>query len=126
MYKFSQKSKDKLQGVNPDLVKVIYRALELSEVDFGITEGVRTRERQEYLYNSGKSKTMNSRHLTGKAVDVVAFINGVVSWDLKEYAKINEAFQKASLELGIPIIWGGSWKSFVDGVHFELDRRVYP
>jgi hypothetical protein len=125
VYKFSQKSLDKLQGVNPDLVKVIYRALELSEVDFGITEGLRTRERQEYLYNSGKSKTMNSRHLTGKAVDVVAFINGVVSWELRYYTKINEAFQKASLELGIPIIWGGSWKSFVDGVHFELDRRVY-
>lgn len=152
-YKLSKKSLDKLQGVHPDLVKVIQRAIQLTEVDFGITEGVRTRERQEELFKSGKSQTMNSRHLTGKAVDVVAYKGTEISWDLKMYCKIADAFQKACKELGIPMIWGSCWdrgllefsksseeemkdyverreklgrKAFLDGPHFELDKRIYP
>lgn len=124
-YKLSKKSTDRLQGVHPDLVKVVQRAIELTEVDFGITEGVRTRARQEELYNSGKSKTMNSRHLTGKAVDVVAYNGKEITWDLEFYKKIAVAFKSASKELNVPIIWGGDWKTFVDGPHFELDRKCY-
>ncbi|STL62039.1 putative phage PS3 [Escherichia coli] len=70
-----------MQGVNPDLVKVTRRALEISEVDFGITEGLRSRYRQKQLVATGKSQTMNSRHLTGHAVDVVAYIGSQVSWN---------------------------------------------
>lgn len=73
-FKFSSRSENNLQGVNPDLVKVTRRALEISEVDFGITEGLRSRYRQKQLVATGKSQTMNSRHLTGHAVDVVAYI----------------------------------------------------
>lgn len=73
-FKFSSRSEKNLQGVNPDLVKVTRRALEISEVDFGITEGLRSRYRQKQLVATGKSQTMNSRHLTGHAVDVVAYI----------------------------------------------------
>lgn len=126
-FKLSKKSLDRLQGVHPDLIKVVKKAIELTEVDFGITEGVRTSLRQEELYKSGKSKTMNSRHLTGKAVDVVAYTDSKeITWDLDFYKKISEAFKTASAQLNIPIVWGGDWNTFIDGPHFELDRRKYP
>lgn len=126
-YRLSKKSLNNLQGVHSDLIRVVKRAIELTEVDFGVTEGVRTISRQEELFKSGKSKTMNSRHLTGKAVDVVAYTqNNEISWDLELYKKISTAFKSASQELSIPIIWGGDWKTFIDGPHFELDRRQYP
>lgn len=121
MFKLSQKSKDKLQGVHPDLVKIVLRAIEITEVDFGISEGLRTKERQEELYKAGKSKTLKSRHLIGQAVDVVAYVNGQVSWELKYYQKISEAFHKAALELNLKITWGGSWVGFVDGPHFQIE-----
>ncbi|HCO6412827.1 TPA: M15 family peptidase, partial [Escherichia coli] len=80
-FRFSSRSEKNLQGVNPDLVKVTRRALEISSVDFGITEGLRSRCRQKQLVDTGKSQTMNSRHLTGHAVDVVAYVGSQVSWE---------------------------------------------
>lgn len=121
-FKFSQLSENNLVGVKPPLVAVVRRALELSSVDFGITEGLRTQERQKQLYAEGKSQTMNSRHLTGDAVDVVAYVSGAVSWDLPLYRKISEAFKQAGQELNTPIEWGGDWKTLVDGPHFQLKR----
>ena len=119
-FRFSKRSLDNLKGVNPELVKVVHKALELSEIDFVVTEGLRTLERQQMLYDQGKSQTMNSNHLTGNAVDVAALVDGTVSWDLNYYKVISTAFKAASAELGIPINWGGDWKGFVDAVHFEL------
>ncbi|EIH5523633.1 M15 family metallopeptidase, partial [Escherichia coli] len=87
-FKFSSRSEKNLQGVNPDLVKVTRRALEISEVDFGITEGLRSRYRQKQLVTTGKSQTMNSRHLKGHAVDVVAYVGSQVSWEWPLYEKI--------------------------------------
>lgn len=124
-FKFSQRSEDSLKGVHPDMVRVARRALQLSEVDFVVTEGLRSKARQAELVKSGASQTMNSRHLTGHAIDVAAWVGGV-SWDFPLYSKIATAFKKASAELGVPIVWGGDWKSFKDGPHFELDRKVYP
>lgn len=125
-FKLSNKSKDNLKGVHPDLVFLVYRALQLSEVDFGITEGLRSKERQQTLVSEGKSLTMNSRHITGHAVDVVGYSNGKVSWDFEIYEKISEAFKTASKEMGYPVVWGGDWKTLKDGPHFELDKRYYP
>ncbi|QQP86928.1 M15 family metallopeptidase [Entomomonas asaccharolytica] len=122
-FKFSQRSLDKLTGINPDLRKVVDRALQLSTIDFGITEGLRDRATQEKYVARGASQTMNSRHLTGHAVDVVAYVNGKVTWDWKYYEEISKAFKQASEELSIPIVWGGSWKSLKDGPHFELILR---
>lgn len=126
MYKLSKRSSDNLKGVHLDLVKVVKRALELTEVDFGITEGLRTKERQAELFKKGASKTLNSRHLTGHAIDVAAFIGNELRWDWPLYPKIAKAFKQASFELEIPIVWGGDWKKLVDGPHFELDRKFYP
>jgi len=111
----------RLRGVDQRLVNVIKAASEISEVPFQVTEGLRTRERQVYLVKTGKSKTMNSYHLRGKAVDVVAMPGGEVSWNLADYKKINAAVQKAAKKAGVTVTWGGSWKTIVDGPHFQIE-----
>jgi peptidoglycan LD-endopeptidase CwlK len=119
-FELNDRSLRNLKGVNPDMVAVVHRAIEISPIYFVITEGLRTVQRQAELVAKGASKTMNSKHITGRAVDVAAFPNGKLSWDLKYYRTISEAFKQAARELGIKIRWGGDWKTFVDGPHFEL------
>lgn len=123
MFKLSKKSLAKLSEVNPDLQKLVKNAIGLSTIDFGISEGMRTKERQQILYDTGKSQTMNSRHLTGHAVDVYAWKDGAVSWEFEDYETINVAFSQAAKLTNTPFVWGGSWKSFKDGPHFELKRE---
>ena len=123
---FSKKSKDRLSGVHDDLVTVVNRALELSEIDFAVLEGVRSTARQEQLVRAGASQTMRSRHLTGHAVDLGAVVGGIVRWDWALYYKIADAMKAASAELNIPIEWGGDWVSFKDGPHFQLPWEDYP
>jgi peptidoglycan L-alanyl-D-glutamate endopeptidase CwlK len=127
-FKFSKRSLEALKGIHPDLRKVVNRALELTAVDFIVTEGLRTLDRQRHLVAQGASRTLKSRHLTGHAVDVVAVgaVKGTVSYKVPDMKAIAKAFKAASAELKIPIEWGGDWKSFVDTPHFELDRKVYP
>lgn len=125
-FKFSQRSENNLKGVNPDLVKIVRRALLLSPVDFGITEGLRTVERQRQLVAAGKSQTMNSRHITGHAVDVFAYPTSAGSWEWKYYEQIATAFKQAAKELNIPVEWGGDWKTLKDGPHFQLPYAKYP
>lgn len=125
-YRLSSRSLAKLDGVHPDLIRVVKRAIEITPVDFGITEGLRTKERQRQLVQQGASRTMNSRHLTGHAVDVVAYVGGEVRWDWPLYPRIAKAFRQAAAEEGVKIVWGGDWPKLRDGPHFELDRSVYP
>lgn len=125
VYKLSKRSRDNLRGVHPDLIKVVERALEITPVDFAVIEGLRSVTRQKELYEAGASRTMNSRHLTGHAVDLAAYVNGI-RWDWPLYDAIAVAMKQAAKEMGIAIVWGGRWQTFRDGPHFELDRRVYP
>ena len=125
-FKLSRRSLARLEGVHPDLVRVVNLAIELTEVDFGVTEGMRTIEKQREYVARGASKTMNSRHLTGHAVDLVAYVGAEVRWDWPLYHKIADAMKRAANSLGVPIVWGGDWRSFKDGPHFELDRKSYP
>lgn len=125
-YVFSQRSINNLSGVHEDLVRVVKRALQLSPVDFCVTEGVRTPERQKKLYEAGATRTMNSRHITGHAVDLAAWIDGQIRWDWPLYQVLADAMFTAALELGVAIVWGGNWPTFKDGPHFELDRNKYP
>lgn len=125
-FKLSRRSLDRMQGIHPDLAKVVMLAIQLTEVDFGVTEGLRTIEKQREYFAKGASKTMNSRHLTGHAVDLVAYIGSEVRWDWPLYHKIADAMKRAATSLGVPIVWGGDWRTFKDGPHFELDRKAYP
>lgn len=110
-----------LEGVHPDLVAVIERASEA--VPFRVTEGLRTRERQKKLVAEGKSRTMNSRHLTGHAID---FVDPKGSYDAAEMTKIADAIKQASSDLSVPIVWGGDWTTFKDTPHVELEAHAYP
>lgn len=119
-FKLGLRSKMRLRGVHPSLVAVVERAIQLSTVDFTVLEGVRTRDRQRELVTAGASRTMRSRHITGHAVDLGAMVDGQVRWDWPLYYKIADAMKTASLELNIPIDWGGDWESFKDGPHYQL------
>lgn len=125
-YALSERSIRRLEGVHPDLVRVVKRAIEITPVDFAVTEGLRTKEKQEQLVKAGASKTMRSRHLTGHAVDLAAVISSEVRWDWALYPQIATAMKKAAYELDVPIEWGGDWKTFKDGPHFQLTWEEYP
>lgn len=120
------RSRAKLKGVHPDLVRVVELALTYSPHDFTITEGLRTVARQRELKAAGASQTMNSRHITGHAIDFAVLVGGKVRWDWPLYGQVAEAFKRAAKELNVPIIWGGDWRSLRDGPHVELDRKRYP
>lgn len=125
-YKFGKRSLDRLKDVHPDLVRVIKRAIGCSTIDFTVLEGRRTLERQKELMRVGATRTMNSRHLTGHAVDVAPFIDGQVRWDWPLYHKLAEVIKKAAADENVPIQWGGDWRSFKDGPHWELPWKAYP
>lgn len=123
MYQLGVKSQSRLNGVHPDLVSVVKRAIEITEQDFTVLEGLRSVDRQKELVESGKSTTMNSRHLTGHAVDIAPW---PISWDWDYFYPIADAMKEAAKELGVDIEWGGDWNSFPDGPHFQLSWGTYP
>ena len=152
-YSLGATSRDRLKGVHPDLVRVVERAIRVTPVDFTVLEGLRTKARQAQLVKAGASKTMDSRHITGHAVDLGAWIGGAVRWDGPLYYSLAAAMQRAARELNIPIVWGGVWdrrlnelpddieaavaasvrrrkdagrSAFIDGPHFELQKAAYP
>lgn len=122
----SRRSLKNLEGVHEDLVKVVRRALEITEVDFTVIEGVRSYEKQAQLLKTGATRTMNSRHLTGHAVDLAAWVNGKIDWTWSYYCTIAEAMKTAAKELGVSVEWGGDWVTFKDGPHFQLSWKEYP
>jgi len=139
MYILSQRSKNNLQGVHPDLVAVVKRAIQVTKQDFTVIEGMRTLARQEELVAKGASQTMNSRHLTGHAVDLAPY---PLAWDWPLFYPIADAIIQASKEVNVPIRWGANWHiddvrdwnksgkeladlytgSFPDGPHIEIPR----
>lgn len=125
-YALGSRSRERLQGVHPDLVRVVERAIQISPVDFTVIEGLRTVEKQREYVRAGASKTMNSRHITGHAVDLAPWVGGTVRWDWPLFYKLAPAMKRAAQELGVAIVWGGDWRTFKDGPHFELDRKAYP
>lgn len=115
-----------LEGVHPDLVRVVRHAARISPVAFTVTEGLRTPQRQRRLRASGASLTLNSRHLTGHAVDLAAKVSGQVRWDWPLYARLAEAMKRAARAERVEITWGGDWRRLRDGPHFELSWSAYP
>lgn len=109
MFKLSKKSYDKLVGVDQRLVDVVTLAIKLTSVDFVVTEGLRSIERQRQLVAKGASQTMKSKHIEGKAVDLAAYIGDRISWEMSLYDDIADAMKAAAQELGVGIRWGGAW-----------------
>lgn len=130
---WSERSLKNLAGIHPDLRRVLDRALSESPVDFVVTEGLRSVERQREMVRIGASTTMKSRHITGHAVDFYAWVDinadGKVSFQEMSSPRlmrqIADAIKYAASELGIPVVWGGDWRTFKDYPHIELDRRTY-
>ena len=113
-FNLSNRSRNKLDGVHPQLVAVVEGAIKLTKVDFGVTYGVRTIEAQEKLVAAGRSQTMKSKHLIqddgfSHAVDVVAYDGSDVVWELNVYDDICDAFKVAARDVGISIKWGAAW-----------------
>jgi peptidoglycan L-alanyl-D-glutamate endopeptidase CwlK len=148
-FKLSKRSLSKLEGVKPELVQVVKRAIEITTVDFGVIQGLRTVAEQKKLVASGASQTMNSKHLTGDAVDLMAYIGSRASWELSLYDNIADAMKMAAIEQNVKLRWGAAWhiddirtwngtmeeamnayvdlrrsqgrRPFIDGPHFELN-----
>jgi len=129
---FTDRDLQRLAGLHPDLVRVVERAR--LAVPFIVVEGLRTRERQAQLVKAGASRTMNSRHLTGHAVDLAYWLDdgdgtpeaGEVRWDWPLARKLAAAMKASAAEESVALVWGGDWASFPDGPHFELNRRTHP
>lgn len=121
-----QRSLSRLEGVHPDLVRVIKKAAAMSSLDFTVLEGLRTPARQKQLYDQGATKTMNSRHITGHAVDIAPMIGGTIRWDWPLYHQLAEVVKAAAKAENVPIQWGGDWRTFKDGPHWELPWKQYP
>lgn len=128
-FQLPQSSLDKLKGVHPDLVKVILRAAEISELNFIVTEGLRSVERQKKLVAEGKSRTMKSKHLTGDAVDVAVWFDydkdkvvdsNEISWKFEVYKALSVYIKEAAKQVGVDIEWGGDWSTFKDGPHYQM------
>lgn len=120
-FKLGTKSLKELEGVHPSLVAVVKRAIQTTTQDFTVFDGLRTIEEQKEHVRKGNSKTMNSKHLTGRAVDLVPWINEGPRWEpLSAFQPIALAMKLAAKELGVPVNWGGEWKTFKDYPHWEL------
>jgi len=115
----------RLEGVHPDLVRVVKRAAAMSDLDFTVLEGLRTEARQRQLLKEGATKTLNSRHLTGHAVDLAPMLDGKVSWDWPLYHRLAKIVKSAAALEEVPLQWGGDWRTFKDGPHWELPWKQY-
>ena len=109
MFKLSTRSMSRLEGINPDIITVVAEAIKLTKVDFGVTCGMRTVEEQEKLVASGASQTMKSKHLEGRAVDLVAYVGSSVTWQLNMYDDLADAMAAAAGKLNVPLKWGAAW-----------------
>lgn len=155
-FQLGASSRRNLQGVHSDLVGVVERAIGMTDCDFSVTEGLRSAARQAELVRAGASQTLQSRHITGHAVDLAAYVGGRLSWDWPLYYQIADAVRAAAKVEGVPIRWGGIWdrrldelpagaaaleaevagyvarrraagaRAFLDGPHFELPKELFP
>lgn len=133
MFKLSDSSKSNLEGVHPDLVRVVELALTYTEIDFGVSQGVRTVEQQKEMVAGGVSLTMNSRHIPESnecnlscAVDLTAWVGGSLTWKQWTFRKIAKAMFRAAIELGVQVETGGHWRSVEDWPHWQLSWEAYP
>jgi peptidoglycan LD-endopeptidase CwlK len=126
MASLTSRDLSRLTGVHPDMVRVIKRAATMSPITFTVLEGLRTLARQKELLAKGATTTMNSRHLTGHAVDIAPMIGTEISWAWPLYYDLAKIIKEAAKLEAVPIEWGGSWLKFRDGPHWQLPWKEYP
>jgi len=129
-FQLSDRSLSRLAGVHPDLARVVERAIEITPLDFGVSEGLRSEEKQRVMMKEGRSQTMNSLHLKqpdgyGHAVDLYVLVNGSVSWEHKYFRKVIQAVFTAAIEEGVQIEAGALWRDFLDSPHIQLNQKHY-
>jgi peptidoglycan LD-endopeptidase CwlK len=131
-FKLSARSLKNLEGVDERLVEVVKYAIQVTRIDFGVIEGLRTPERQRELVASGASQTMNSKHIKGHAVDLMAYVGTRASWELNLYDDIADAMKMGAIEVGVPLVWGAAWNvpdirewdgTMQDAMDFYVDTR---
>ena len=131
MYKFSNTSVKRMEGLNPELIDVLYEGISTSPMDFGVASGYRTAEEQNELYQQGRTKPGNivtymdgynkkSYHQSGNAVDIYAYKNGKASWEVADLTLVARHLQDVAKNNGIDLHWGGDWTSFKDYPHLEI------
>ncbi|HEY6558473.1 MAG TPA: M15 family metallopeptidase [Polyangiaceae bacterium] len=125
-FTLSARSRERLRGVRPELVKLIERAIEITDIDFLVVEGLRSIERQRELVRLGASQTLNSRHLTGHAVDIAPIFANTVSWHWPHFEQLARFVKLAASEVNVNAEWGGDWTSFRDGPHWQLPWKEFP
>ena len=108
-FKFSTRSQEKLIGVDSELKEIVSLAITYTKIDFGVIEGLRTEKRQRALVESGASQTMKSKHLEGRAVDLMAYIDSRGCWELNVYDDIADAMKRAAIEIDVAVRWGAAW-----------------
>lgn len=116
----SERDFKRLEGVNPQLVRVVSRCAAITTINFNVSEGLRTKERQAQMVKEGKSKTMQSKHIDGKAVDLYPLTDDKKQVDWNGFEMLAKYMKFAASEMQVDIVWGGDWKSIVDKPHFEL------
>lgn len=129
-FQLSKRSEENLIGVHPDLVEVIERAIQITPIDFGVSEGMRSREHQEKLYDEGKTTTLNSLHLRqddnyAHAVDLFIIVDDKINWEHKHFRKVIQSVFTAAIELGVQIEAGALWRDFLDSPHIQLNQKYY-
>lgn len=120
------KSVQRLTGLHADLARVVHAAARASDLDFCVLEGLRTLDRQKQLLSQGATTTLKSRHLTGHAVDLAAMSDGEIRWDWPLYHKLAVIVKTAAAAENVPLEWGGDWRKFKDGPHWQLPWASYP
>ena len=125
-FKFGEKSKARMRGINDQLIEVAELALLISPIDFGIPKhgGLRTAGEQQALFDDGTSQLdgsiKKSYHQSGMALDVFAYVDGKASWNEDHLTIIAAAMLEAANRLSVSLRWGGHWKGFIDMPHFEV------
>lgn len=151
-FKLSSRSLGRLDGVDERLSNIVKKAIQYTKIDFGVIQGLRSIEEQKELVAKGLSKTMNSKHLEGRAVDLMAYLNGRACWEVNVYDDIADAMKQAAVEEEVPLRWGAAWtvsdirmfpgtmeeamtsyvdirrsqnkRPFIDAPHFELMTTI--
>ena len=121
-FKLSRRSLDRLEGIDDRLQAVVKMAITLTDTDFGVVQGMRTLDEQKELVAKGASKTLKSKHLEGKAFDIMAYVNSRASWELNLYDNLADAIKQSAIQLGVPICWGAAWATPQAPYHMDIRK----